>query len=247
MGIPTEDDWRSEPLCLDGEWAYKNFAGRTADEAVRLFEENAPHYQEDLLYMPSRVFGYYVRAFLKYLESDPARIQPDAASRFVGLIELLASSEPDRLRPIWGEVEPVLRRVVERQDEYDADWCVYGSFRTRARDIARRGFAVTFDVDAPEAVPEDVTAADVRTPRPLTLATVLRLLENEGVEDLISISTRADIVGALGPPDAAGGGDFSFGRVRDWIRYDRGIYSLRFEFEGDTVAASMILPRREQP
>jgi len=62
MDIPTEDDWRSEPWDLDVEYAYSNFHGKTMAEAIQLFEENALRHEEDVLFMPSRVFGYYLRA-----------------------------------------------------------------------------------------------------------------------------------------------------------------------------------------
>jgi len=88
MNVPTEDDWRSsEPRGLDEECAYENFHGKTVGEAVRLFEENSIRYQEDLMYMPRRVFGYYLPACIVGLDEastkrDFLRVlgPPDAAS-----------------------------------------------------------------------------------------------------------------------------------------------------------------------
>lgn len=52
MDIPTEADWRSEVWCLDCESAYKRFAGKTRDEAVAMFADNALLYQEAVMLCP---------------------------------------------------------------------------------------------------------------------------------------------------------------------------------------------------
>jgi hypothetical protein len=140
MEIPTAEDWQFEeqPPDLDEAWAYKNFYGKTFEEAVRLFEENAFHYQEDLYYMPGRVFGFYLKAFIAYLMSDAARGECDAASSFIHLIRSKAKNRRDDIIPLWPEIEPALRRLAEHQADYGADREVYGSFRKRVGEIARQ-------------------------------------------------------------------------------------------------------------
>ena len=145
MEIPTEADWRSDSvdpdlINLDAAWAYKNFHGKTFDEAVRLFEDNALHYQEDLSYMPSRVFGFYLKAFIAYLMSDAARDDADAASCFFSLIRFKAEHDRARIIPLWAEIEPILKVFAKRQDDLGADWAAYGSFRSRIRQIVAFGF-----------------------------------------------------------------------------------------------------------
>ena len=80
MNPPDEDDWRSEEWCLDTEWAYKHFLREDQEEAVQLFEENAIIYQEAVMFMPSRVFGYYLQAYITYLMSQAAKGDSDGAS-----------------------------------------------------------------------------------------------------------------------------------------------------------------------
>lgn len=52
LSIPTEDDWRSEPWCLDIPIAYEHFSGKSLSEAVSMFDDNAICYQEDDVFRP---------------------------------------------------------------------------------------------------------------------------------------------------------------------------------------------------
>ncbi|AMV37103.1 hypothetical protein [Planctomyces sp. SH-PL62] len=250
MNIPTEADWRSEAWDLDTEWAYKNFQGKSYDEAVRLFEENALRYQEDVMFMPSRVFGFYLKAYMGYLTSDASRGDSDAASCFLSLMDYKSEHEPDEIRPLWPEIEPVLRRLVEHQDDYDADWLIYEDFRARVRPIVQRGFPISFDVERPEIIPEGVTWHDLRvaSPRSLTFPVALQVMRNSGVDGLTLDSSKCDVLRVLGPPSAVGGGDHpQYGRIPDWIRYDGPDFSLRFTFEGEAPVEVMVLSPKHRP
>ena len=68
--IPTEADWRSEPWDLDIPHAYQHFAGKSHEQAVELFQENAIYYQEDVMFMPRKCFPFYLRAYMEYLLSN---------------------------------------------------------------------------------------------------------------------------------------------------------------------------------
>ncbi len=72
----------------DEERSYKNFHGKTTEEAVQLFKENAFIYSEDVLYMPSRVFGYYLKAYSTYLVRRTRQQEdPQEASWFISTID----------------------------------------------------------------------------------------------------------------------------------------------------------------
>lgn len=88
IDIPTEADWRSEAWCLDCEWAYKRFAGKTREEAMAMFADNALLYQEDVMFMPKRCFGFYAIAYADYLTSDLSLFEDAGASCFVGIVEI---------------------------------------------------------------------------------------------------------------------------------------------------------------
>lgn len=141
MNVPTEADWRSEPWCLDAASAYEHFHGKTTAEAAQLFAENALYYQEDAMFMPSRVFGYYARAYVEYLLSEAARGDSDGASAFVSLLEFKAEWKPEDVRPIWPELPPLLERLANEQDWFDAVPEIYGDFGTRIRLLAEFGFS----------------------------------------------------------------------------------------------------------
>ncbi|WP_422929298.1 hypothetical protein [Singulisphaera sp. PoT] len=241
MNIPTEDDWRSEPWHEDLAWAYKHFRGKTLDEAVMLFEENSLLYQDAVMYMPRRVFGYYLGAYLRYLLSDAARGDSDGASGFITLIHHKAGHQREDLVPVWNEVEPVLRRLAEHQDDFGAEWAIYGCFRTRIREIVKLGFEVSFDTSTPEKVPESVTLRDMGfgdRSTPFTVAA--QVFRNSGLGPIPDDATRADILRIFGPPVASGGGEHpKYGRIPDWIRYNRPDCHLRFEFDGERVTGVM--------
>lgn len=243
INVPSEDDWRSEEWGLDAEWAYRKFHGKTMEEAVRLFEDNAMVCQEDVMFMPSRVFAYYLRAYMAYLMSDAAKGDSDGASCFISLINFKAEHKRDDIDPLWPEIEPVLRRLAEQQEDFDAEWVCYGSFRSRIHDIVQRGFTASFDTAIPEVVPQSVTLREMgfgvhRVPLPVAV----QVFRNSGIDQIDSASQKPDILRVFGTPDEAGGGDHpSYGHIPDWIRYDRPDCVIRFEFDGNSISNIMFI------
>ena len=133
--VPTLDDWHSEPWDLDVPYAFEHFNGKTLEESVKLFEESAPVYQEDLMFMPSRVFGYYLRAYLAYLLSPASANDSDGASCFISLIAHKLQWRPADIRPLWSEIRAVLEFLAANQSFFDADPEIYGSFQERAETL----------------------------------------------------------------------------------------------------------------
>lgn len=128
--VPSEADWRSEPWDLDIPYAYKHFAGKSFDDAVKLFEENSLRYQEDVMFMPRACFPFYARAYMAYLKSDSSKEDSDGAGCFFGLAEVRAEeikSDPSLL----SDFAHCLDHLAERQDFYKADVDIYGSFADR--------------------------------------------------------------------------------------------------------------------
>jgi hypothetical protein len=138
--VPTIDDWRSEPWNEDDfdiAWAFKDFQGKTFEEAVGMFEEDALRYQENVVWMPSRGFGSYVRAYMAYLVSPKSAEDSDGASCFIGLIESKARSQPADIKPLWPEISSVLEHLAANQSYYDANIEIYGDFQQRVQAIRR--------------------------------------------------------------------------------------------------------------
>jgi len=241
MRIPTEADWRSEPWCLDAKYAYQNFHGKSLGEAVKLFEDNALRYQEDVLFMPSRVFGYYIKAYMTYLTSDAAQGDSDGASCFIALIAFKAEHQPADIAPLWPEIEPVLKRLADHQEWYEALWEVYGSFRSGIHKIVERGFETSFDTTLPEVVPQGISLQDCFRSGPLSLTVAAQLFRNSGIVGIDPTSKKSDVLRVFGPPDANGGGEGCPYGFAEWVRYDRLNRSIHFAFDGDEVAAVTIM------
>jgi hypothetical protein len=245
MNIPNEEDWRSEPWGLDEASAYKNFHGKTLDEAIRLFEINALYYQEDLTYMPSRVFAYYLDAYIAFLMSDDAKGHSDAASCFITLIDHKSETQRDVIVSSWQRIEPVLRMLAEHQDDFDAEWVIYGSFRERIDKIVRRSFETSFDTRVPEVVPECVTSREMAlySDRTLPWPVAVQVLWNSGFSEVDATFRKEDILRVFGPPDNAGGGEHpTYGLIPDWIHYRLPDCLLRFEFDGESISGVTFMP-----
>lgn len=245
MNIPTEDDWRSEAWSLDTEWAYKHFFGKTLEEAVRLFETNSFIYDEDLMYMPVRVVGYYLRAYFAYMASSGEVDEPIDAGGFVRLIRFEAEHRPDVVTPLWPEIEPLLRRAAEARDVEgdDLDWVSHYGNRVVIQEIARRGFPLTFDPTPPETVPECVGAWEMASHLasvPLPIAA--QVIRHAGLGSLDPDARKADVLRVLGPPTRSGGGEHpTIGTIPDWIVYEYPGFCVRVQFDGDTVTGVMFL------
>ncbi|MEM7262238.1 MAG: hypothetical protein AAF488_09630 [Planctomycetota bacterium] len=131
--LPGEAEWASEPLCLDGESAHRNFFGKDLDAAFALFVDNAMHYQEDLMFMPAVCFRYYVRAYSAYLLSQQSESDSDGASCYLGLIDFRHDELAEASDEVRNEIVRVLDRLATEQAWYDADDGIYGSFPKKAQ------------------------------------------------------------------------------------------------------------------
>lgn len=130
MKIPTSSDWgeinRDD---LDADWAYKTFLGKSFDEAVAMFQENALNYQEDLQSMPAAAFNFYALALVEYITSPKAAGDSDGASSFLHMVSWMIKTQrniisPETERLLLGAAEQVSRN----QTFYEADTDIYGEF-----------------------------------------------------------------------------------------------------------------------
>ena len=130
MKIPTKHEWGSiEKNNLDTEWAYKQFAGKSLDDAEKMFRENALYYQEDLISMPSIAFNCYAPVFAKYILSDYAESDSDGASSFLHMIIELLQANRSLAAPETVKVLLDAAKIVSnKQNYYDADIDIYGEF-----------------------------------------------------------------------------------------------------------------------
>ena len=129
MEIPSKDDWEEAWTGLDEACAFRNFSGKSLAEAHELFVQCALVYQEDLVWMPEKPFRYYVRAYIHYMASQRSKGDSDGANCFLGLIETRLRDHPEWIAGTWDQIESVLRRIADQQEEfYDASPSIYGDF-----------------------------------------------------------------------------------------------------------------------
>lgn len=130
MKIPNKSDWGViEKNNLDAECAFKQFSGKSLDEAEKMFRDNALYYQEDLISMPSVAFNYYAPVFAKYILSDNAEYDSDGASSFLHMIlELLQANRSLATSKTEKILLDAANIVSNKQGYYDADTNIYGEF-----------------------------------------------------------------------------------------------------------------------
>ena len=130
MRTPSKSSWGViEKNNLDAECAFKQFAGKSPEEAEKMFRDNALHYQEDLLAMPSIAFNYYAPVFAKYVLSHSAKSDSDGASSFLHMvIELLQANRSLANQKTEQILISASKHVAMRQAFYNADIDIYGEF-----------------------------------------------------------------------------------------------------------------------
>jgi hypothetical protein len=137
MRIPTGADWGEiNHDDLDAAWAYKTFLGKSFNEAVAMFQENALYYQEDLQSMPAAAFNFYAPALVKYITSPQAAGDSDGASSFLHMVSWMLKTQRNI---ISSDTESLLLAAAEQvsrdQAFYDADVAIYGDFKEEYADI----------------------------------------------------------------------------------------------------------------
>jgi len=152
MDIPTNADWDNwppgveRPLDLDEEDARREFAGKSFEEALRLFAMGPVLMRsEDVGYMPPVPFRYYMLVFKAHVlasvdtaAADHYSDASDAASSFLHLVEHRLASDPDSIAPIMAELIPAIEFIAANQDRYDASRDIYGDFGEQVARIKHR-------------------------------------------------------------------------------------------------------------
>lgn len=123
---------------LDERNAVEMFLGKTADEAEAMFRQNFVVYQEDLSNMRVPAFRFYVLPAMKYLVSEFADGDSDAASTFCFVLEDRFRRDPEALAPIAEMVVGVIRQILEKFDRFDCSPDIYGDVPARYRNIVAR-------------------------------------------------------------------------------------------------------------
>jgi len=142
---PNQADWGEiDENDLDANYAFKQFYGRSFEEAFDLFKKNALHYQEDLMSMPKPVFNYYAPALASYLSSRFAAGDSDGASSFMHMLIWVLRKQRNVLDL---ETESLLvetaNNIACKQEFYEADIDIYGRFSDLYKEICALASGIT--------------------------------------------------------------------------------------------------------
>ncbi len=123
---------------LDERTAVHNFLGKNLEQARSLFRDNFLYYQEDLLFMGPKAFGFYVPAAIDYLCSAEADGDCDAASSFCGLIEFRLDHGPADIVAAAPIIREGIAGILENFERYQCDVDIYGDVAARYRALLSR-------------------------------------------------------------------------------------------------------------
>ena len=92
MNIPKEEEI-SEYDTLDERKAVEHFLGKSIAQAEQLFIENSIKYQEDLMWMGSKAFYFYLEAVHRYLQNPLSNGDTDFVFALVSTFEFRRENE----------------------------------------------------------------------------------------------------------------------------------------------------------
>ncbi len=116
----------SNCLDLDEAHAVKMFLGKNHEQALELLRDNFSYYQEDLAFMGSRAFHYYLTSLVTYitdeLQSDPTDFY-DTCHSLQTLFSIRLMSHEDRRMMINDtRAQAALQMAITRLAEIEANY-----------------------------------------------------------------------------------------------------------------------------
>jgi hypothetical protein len=127
MRLPTANEINPVPESLDGRAAQRHFLGKTAGDALEMFQERFEVYQEDLMFMGAPAFLFYFPVAIDYAESAPVRDDPDVASTMLMLMRHRCRYEPAGMLPVMPRMAAYCDGVLKRLDPKAVDRNIYGN------------------------------------------------------------------------------------------------------------------------
>lgn len=134
LRIPTREEWGDLKADPEVRYAYKLFGGKSVDEVMDLFTIHPIERCAELRYSSIAVFRYYVQCFTKHLLSPESKGASDVASCFLHLVHDKLKKDQE-MAVVYPELRDAVSKVAEKQDFYEADTNIYGSFADLRSDI----------------------------------------------------------------------------------------------------------------
>jgi hypothetical protein len=134
--IPDESAWFGYQDDLDVRYMHRLFFGKSIDEVLEYFEGGrAIERCSELLFAPRSVFQYYIQAFVKFLMSENAAGESDAASPFLDLLASREKEDPGSVSAIFSSLASCIDYVASNQAFFEANEDIYGNFQEKAARI----------------------------------------------------------------------------------------------------------------
>jgi hypothetical protein len=134
--IPDEADWDVHESDLDAKYSHKRLLGRSIDDVMYEFRDQASEIFIELAMMPRRAFQYYIFAFVQLLNSPGEGVaQSDCASGFLNVLRYREERDPGSVAEIYLDLRATVDCVAANQAFFDADIGIYGDFRERAAEL----------------------------------------------------------------------------------------------------------------
>jgi hypothetical protein len=136
--IPGPDEWAGYQDDIDARHAHAYWGGKS-------LEDMQPHFTngrsiergDELLFMPRGAFQFYIFAFAKYVMSDVAVGDADAASSFLNFLIGREKRDAGSVAQIYARLEPIVDFVAASQARFDASHQIYGDFAEKAQELRR--------------------------------------------------------------------------------------------------------------
>ncbi len=141
--IPGDAEWAGYREGIDARYldyalcAHDYWFGKSLDAMQQEFSDGRSVMRgNELVFMPRRVFQFYVFAFAKYVMSDAAVGDPDAASCFLNYLIARETRDPGSVSQVYALLEPTITFVAASQARFDASREIYGDFADMAAELA---------------------------------------------------------------------------------------------------------------
>lgn len=135
--VPTDKDWGDLAGDFDAQDAYKKFHGRSKQEAKEMFAKDILSCAQDVRFMPSVPFIYYLQGFCEFVLDGVYGDSPAwaVADSFISVLTSKAKTNPELLVFNLDQISNALTFLVKNQTVFNANEDIYGDFNERAEFI----------------------------------------------------------------------------------------------------------------
>ncbi|RVU42090.1 hypothetical protein EOE67_01765 [Rheinheimera riviphila] len=131
--VPGINDWHGYQDDMDAHYAFKVFFGKTLAEMQPWFRQSVIERTDELRFMPTKAFQYYIFALRDYIiEKNYSEDDDDCAvDCLFNLVQQKINSDPGAILPVIDELIPALHVIAANVAMYNINMDIYGSIPQR--------------------------------------------------------------------------------------------------------------------